>query len=85
MSALVSIVKTKPVYPTEAPYNPHSNYKEFDKFSIKCCNYQNNVYESLRELLILLFGKPSLDSIVKPGDTVVLKPNLVKESKDNPL
>jgi len=43
------------------------------------------VYESLRELLILLFGKPSLDSIVKPGDTVVLKPNIVKESKDNPL
>ena len=85
MSALVSIIKTKPTYPTEVPYNPHSNYKEFDKFSIKCCNYQNNVYESLRELLILLFGKPSLDSIVKPGDTVVLKPNLVKESKDNPL
>lgn len=80
----VAIVKTKDYkYPLVAPYNPRCNYPE-----IKSNNFssENFLYDSLRYLLYIYgldsqnFGNPNwnpLQKFIKPGDTVVLKPNFV--------
>ncbi|MCD4675632.1 MAG: DUF362 domain-containing protein [Desulfobacula sp.] len=70
-------------YPID--YNPHEAYPEyaFDELSKK-----NDVYESIRKLLYDSgydnenFGTPDwnpLGEFIKPGDTVVFKPNFVND------
>ncbi|MBU1879729.1 MAG: DUF362 domain-containing protein, partial [Chloroflexi bacterium] len=72
-------------YPTRPPFNPPAPYPEypFDKHEIDASNH---VYHAVRELFVLLgldtehYGTPAwnpLGDIVRPGDNVVLKPNLV--------
>jgi len=71
-------------YVDEAPYSPSENYPEY--FINDFCSNENKVYNAVRESLKLLgldnknFGKldwnPFRD-IIKPGNTVVLKPNFV--------
>jgi uncharacterized protein (DUF362 family) len=81
-------------YPDQAPYHPAESYPEYP-FGKRLAPAKNLVYEGVRWLLSALgldaanFGSPRwnpLGSIVKPGMTVVIKPNFVlsrhKEGKD---
>ncbi len=77
-------------YPTEAPYSPHVNYPEYPFHSLS--QKENSVYDAVRTTLFLLglgegnFGSPSwnpLNCVVKPGDTVIIKPNFVLDRHDS--
>lgn len=72
-------------YPTKPPFHPPTSYPEypFDSGEIDQDNY---VYDAVRQLFVLLgldaenYGTREwnpLGAIIKPGDNVVLKPNLV--------
>lgn len=80
---VVSIIKTKPVYPTKSPFNPDKQYPELQKVKI---DKTNNVYRAVRESLYLLgldkknYGTlrwNPFKSLIFKGDNVVIKPNLV--------
>ena len=73
-------------YPTAAPFHPPVQYAELERGPI---DPSNRVYEAVREVFVLLgldrehIGTPRwnpLGDIVQPGDRVVIKPNLVRES-----
>ena len=73
-------------YPEKPPFNPGRNYPEWDDAPIDATN---KVYGAVRELFCLLgldaanFGAAGwnpLGEIIRPGDTVLLKPNLIAES-----
>ncbi|MGD1154269.1 MAG: DUF362 domain-containing protein [Terriglobia bacterium] len=81
-------------YPEQAPYHPSESYPEYP-FGKNLSQAKNLVYEGVRWLLSALgldagnFGTSKwnpLGSIIKPGMTVVIKPNFVvsrhKEGKD---
>jgi uncharacterized protein (DUF362 family) len=81
-------------YPEPAPYHPSGAYPEYP-FGKNLSQAENLVYEGVRRLFSALgldagnFGTPEwnpLGSIIKPGMTVVIKPNFVvsrhKEGKD---
>ncbi|MCQ8893262.1 MAG: DUF362 domain-containing protein [Methanolinea sp.] len=76
-------------YPHEAPFHPSCKYPEY---SFQNLSGTNAVYESVRTLLFRLGLDTEhyntedwnpLGSIIFPGDTVVIKPNLVRHY--NPL
>lgn len=84
--SLVALVRmnTRPSYPSTSPYHPSERYPEapFDDVS----DEPNSVYSMIRRLWLQLgydadnFGRPSwnpLGAIIRPGSTVILKPNLV--------
>lgn len=71
-------------YPTQAPYDPCENYVEFDDSPNVCVS--NQVYGLVRDALLHLgldkenIGKKAwspFKDIVSPGDTVLIKPNMV--------
>ena len=71
-------------YPSEPPYHPSTSYPEYAIHDIAKGN--NGVYAAVRNTLILLgLDKGSLGTskwnplkdIIKPGETVVIKPNFV--------
>jgi len=82
----VGIVKLiSPCYPAESPYNPSEIYPEYP-FSGHISAEQNYVYDGVRKLFFELgldrehwgtSGWNPLEYIVKPGMTVVIKPNFV--------
>lgn len=88
---MVSIVKTTPEYPDKRDlYRPSERYAEyqFDDISKR----PNHVYAAVRESFMLMgldednFGKKNwnpLTSFVKPGNTVLIKPNLVMDVNGN--
>lgn len=77
-------------YPDKPPYNPDRLYPEYP-FSAEALyrqkqGYENPVYENIRLLLYEMgldsvnFGQPCwnpLKEYIRPGDTVLLKPNIV--------
>src|SRR4249920_3177530 len=72
-------------YPDRPPFHPPQRYPEYP-FGSDEIDAQNFVYESVRQLFCLLemdkdhYGTRMwnpLGQIIKPGDNVVLKPNLV--------
>src|SRR4030042_6729812 len=74
-------------YPLKAPYNPPNNFPEYP-FSDKELDGTNIVYEELRNLLFEMnLDKDNFDTkewspfkeLIKPGDMVVLKPNMVMQ------
>ncbi|MFA7419001.1 MAG: DUF362 domain-containing protein [Melioribacteraceae bacterium] len=80
----VAISQTTSLYPEIPPYNPCEWYPEYklEEISIE----PNEVYAAVRENFYLLgldeknYGKPNwnpLGNIIKPGDTVFVKPNFV--------
>ena len=85
MKNSVAVVRGKALYPQkESLFRPSGRYPEypFEEFS-----GQNSVYEMVRECFHLLkmdethFGQPRwnpLKEIVRPGDTVLIKPNMVR-------
>lgn len=73
-------------YPKRKPYNPPSIFPEYP-FRNNCTDNSNDIYFSLRNLFKLLgldkesFGSKiwnPLGVFISPGQTVLLKPNLVK-------
>ncbi len=75
-------------YPSAAPYDPATRYPEYPA-AAEVSSESNEVYAAVRETLRLAeldpehFGTPEWNPLgrwVKPGQTVMLKPNLVKEA-----
>ena len=80
----VAIATTKGTYPAEFPFDPHERYPEYHGEGIS--SEQNGVFAAVRECFHELglddgkFGAPDwnpLGEIIKPGDRVFIKPNLV--------
>lgn len=76
-------------YPSKAPYHPSKTYPEspIDLLGVE----ENKVYDNIRQLLCDLqldienYGKSNwnpLGTVIKPGETVVIKPNLVRNFHD---
>ncbi len=78
-------------YPSTLPYSPGMEYPEYP-FGVDALSEElNHAYESVRESFHLLgldaehYGQMDwnpLGQIVHPGNTVVLKPNLVRHFRD---
>jgi len=73
------------IYPERPPFHPPARYPEYP-FASDEIDRQNYVYDAVRQLFELLsldaehYGTPEwnpLGAIIRPGDNVVLKPNLV--------
>lgn len=73
------------------PYNPPNNFPEYP-FSDKELDSSNIVYEELRNLLFEMnLDRDNFDTmkwnpfkdLIKPGDMVVLKPNMVMHKNGN--
>lgn len=73
-------------YPNSPPFNPPRKYPEYPFKGLEFLDEGNGVYDAVRETLRLLgldiarFGTAEwnpLGQIVRPGDNVVIKPNLV--------
>ena len=90
-SNVVAVSPGNAGYPSSSPYSPGAAYPEypfgFDALSDDC----NSAYESVRSALQLLDLDPKhygrndwnpLGEIIRPGDTVVLKPNLIRDFRE---
>jgi len=85
---LVAISETKyPIYPQTPPYNPSEVFPEYPFDSP--IDFDNQVYTAVRDTLKKLgLDKDNFDTrhwnpfgcFINPGDTVVIKPNLVVDS-----
>lgn len=92
MDTKVGIYRQKRAYYScRKPFLPPEIFAEY-AFESKAVDKDNEAYASLRELLRLLgldeknFGKKSWNpfgSFIKPGHTVLLKPNLVRHFSEN--
>jgi uncharacterized protein (DUF362 family) len=88
---LVSICRPRVAeYPAEPPFDPHVDHPEYPWGGLVSSG-TNHAYEAVRDSLASLgldpagSGKPSwnpLGGLVRPGDTVLLKPNLVSQCRD---
>jgi len=85
-TAAISSTENESGYPTIPPFLPHQQYPEF-RNRLKTSKEQNVVYDLLRELMRNLgFDKKNASNpdwnpfseIIKPGDKVLIKPNLVR-------
>jgi uncharacterized protein (DUF362 family) len=85
---VVAVAKSDIVtYPSQAPFHPSSRYPDY-RFGV-LSEEMNAVYESVRDCFRLMgldarkFDTPDwnpLGELIHPGETVLLKPNLVKET-----
>ncbi|MFC1793707.1 DUF362 domain-containing protein [Planctomycetota bacterium] len=78
-------------YPSASPYSPSTAYPEYPFRSDTLTKEINHAYEGVRDALRLLgldkehYGQKEwnpLGEIVQPGDTVVLKPNFVRDCRE---
>ena len=87
MKSKVGVVQSKRAeYPVNEPYHPSERYPEYP-FNDEISASENLVYPALRELFFELgydienYGKTNwnpLGFLIRPGNTVVLKPNFVR-------
>jgi len=84
----VAIVETAASYPKEQPYHPDTRYPESPRG--QPLSAENRVYAAVRELFANLgfdrerYGASDwnpLGSLISPGNTVVVKPNLIREAR----
>ena len=72
-------------YPADPPFHPPARFPELGFLPAFDADAGNCAYTAVRDALALLYGEPDgpgwnpLGSLVSPGDTVVLKPNFIKE------
>lgn len=87
----VAIVADSRGYPLETPYSPKMAYAEYFLESDMLTKGLNHAYDSVRSALQLLqldaehFGQKEWNpfgEIVHPGDTVVLKPNFIRDFRE---
>lgn len=78
-------------YPCDLPYSPRALYPEYPFGSAGLANEANEAYEGVRDALRLLkldlehFGQKDwnpLAGVIRPGETVVLKPNFVRDFRE---
>ncbi len=78
-------------YPVGAPYSPQCAHPEYPFGPTTLAAEANEAYEAVRDALRLLrldtehYGQKDwnpLGSVIRPGDTVVLKPNLVRDFRE---
>lgn len=90
MAKQVATYQGEAVYPQHPPFSPEEGVPEYP-FARALIAERNPVYRAVRGALHLLgldigqFGTPEwnpLGGIVRPGDTVVLKPNFVREFRE---
>ena len=84
---LVAIYRAgRAVYPSSPPFHPHRSYPECP--FAETSNDPNYAYEGVRECFRMLgfdaenYGSPRwnpMGDIIRPGDKVLIKPNLIKE------
>lgn len=85
--SVVALVRERPVYSRVAPFHPSERFPEWPDLPV--ATEDNPAYRGVRKVLELLgldashFGTPSwnpLADLIRPGESVVLKPNLVADS-----
>jgi uncharacterized protein (DUF362 family) len=78
-------VRTEPCYNCAAPFHPDEQFPEY----AGPISSKNNVYTAIRNLFVLMeldrprlgtMGWNPLGEIIRPGDRVVLKPNLLSQA-----
>ena len=86
-SSTVAITKSENCcYPKTPPFHPPKRFPELDFLPDFSPDTENKVYSAIREALALITETTPgnsdwnpLKNLIKPGDTVVLKPNFIKE------
>lgn len=77
----------------DTEFRPSRKYPEIEKLGLEYSEKDNPVYEAVRECLYLLgfdsehYGERNwnpLGKLIKPGDNVLIKPNLVMDHNQNP-
>jgi uncharacterized protein (DUF362 family) len=90
-SSKVAISTGHAGYPTKPPYTPGVNYPEYPFGSAGLADEVNEAYEGVRDALRLLeldmehYGQKNwnpLGEFIRPGNTVVLKPNFVRHFRE---
>ncbi len=88
----VSVTVGSPTYDASAPFCPGTLYPEYAFGTAGLGSSANHAYAGVREALALLgldgdhFGQDCwnpLSGIVQPGDSVVLKPNFVRDFRES--
>lgn len=78
-------------YPSQSPYSPNTNFPEYPFSTNALSSEKNNAYDRVRDAFRLLgldaesYGSKNwnpLGEIVHKGDTVVLKPNFVRDFRE---
>ena len=90
-SAEVSVSTRHIGYPLVSPYSPDTAYPEYPFSSRSFVNEANHAYDGVRNVLRLLkldannYGQKDwnpLGQFVRPGSTVVLKPNFIRDFRE---
>jgi len=90
-SAEVAVSTGHEGYPSQTPYSPGKGYPEYPFGPDTLAKEVNPAYEGVRDTLRLLeldaeyYGREDwnpLGEIIQPGQTVVLKPNFVREFRE---
>ena len=90
-SSLVAVSTGHKGYPSQPPYSPGTYYPEYPFNFQTPADTTNFAYEGVRETLRLLeldvehYGRKDwnpLGEIISPGNTVVLKPNFVRDFRE---
>ena len=88
--ARVAVVRAAGGYPKCPPYRPSEPYPELGP--VECATEPNHAYAAVRNALAALgldterFGTEDwnpLNGIVRPGDSVIIKPNWIRGSAEN--
>jgi uncharacterized protein (DUF362 family) len=78
-------------YPSAPPYSPGKAYPEYPFAPVGLADQPNETYDGVREALRLLrldeehYGRTEwnpLGRIIRPGNTVVLKPNFIRDFRE---
>jgi uncharacterized protein (DUF362 family) len=84
-----AIVYRQSAYPINSPFDASESYPEFSSNHLS--NERNDVYNMVRQTLVdLEMDKKNIgskdwspfDEIITPGDTIIIKPNWITETKD---
>ena len=79
-------------YPDKPPFRPSVRYPEYPFSELSKTDESNEIYEMVRESFHLMNLDPKnygstkwnpLSEYIKPGQSVLIKPNLVSEGQDN--
>ena len=91
ISSQVSVSTGNDEYPSESLYSPGIGYPEYPFGSETLSNEANHAYDGVRDSLRLLkldgehYGRKDwnpLGEFIHPGDTVVLKPNFIRDFRE---
>ncbi len=90
----VAIVWGPKSYDAKSPYSPGVAWPEYQRICASFGDHPNEVYTTVRESLRLLgldlehYGSPEwnpLGRFIRPGDTVVIKPNFVRDFRETSM